>query len=165
MTEKFSGEKRFSITMCSGMGHSACKAIFWCAQAINISVETEPRTHNSLSHPHEQDAPSQRGGALKRSLESWVLGSSSCPGALSAMQLLNGLFLMEYTMRPWGGVISGLSKTISGHPNQVSVLKKDVERMGEVCRRAVRMTRGLKNKKQTPCHSKPIVWNCLKKGL
>lgn len=72
------------------------------------------------------------------------------------MQLLNVLFLMEYAMRPWGGVIFGVSEAISGHLNQVLMLKEDVGRMGEVCRTATKMTCGLKNKKKTACHKKPI---------
>lgn len=59
-------------------------------------------------------------------------------------------------MTPRGGVISGPSETISGHPNQVLMLKEDVERMGEVCRTATKMACGLKNKKKAACHKKPI---------
>lgn len=146
--------------------HSLQSHLLVCSSNTHFSGDRAKVTQLGTASviPTEQDAPSQRAEALKRSLESWVLGSSSCTGALGAMQLLNGLFLMEYTMRPWGGVISGLRKAVSGHPNQVSMLKRDVERMGEVCRRAVRMTRGLKNKKKTACHSKPIAWNCLTEG-
>lgn len=64
------------------------------------------------------------------------------------MQLQNVLFFMEYAMRPRDEIISGPSETISGHPNQVSMLKEDVGRMGEVCRTATKMTCGLKNKKR-----------------
>lgn len=102
MTEKFSGEKRFSVTMCSGMGHSQLAKPSFGVLNTRFSGDRVKVTQLGTASviPTEQDARSQRAGALKRSLESWVLGSSSCTGALGAMQLLNGLFLMEYTMRP-----------------------------------------------------------------
>lgn len=142
------------------------KPPFWCAQTTHISVETEPRSctwEQAQSSPWNKLLP-QRAGALKRSLRSWVLGSSRCTGAFSAVQLLNVLFFygMCNEIVTWGCL---WAKQNSGHPNQVSTLKEDVERIGEVCRRATKMTCGLKNKKKTACHKKPIAWNCLTEGL
>lgn len=121
--------------------HSLQSHLLVCSNNTHFSGDGAKVTQLGTASviPMERDIPSQRAVALKRSLELWVLGSSTCPGALSAMHLLKVLFFMEYAMTPWRGVISGLSKTISGHPNQVSVLKVVVERMGEVCRRATKM--------------------------
>lgn len=35
-------------------------------------------------------------------------------------------------------------------------MKEDVEKLGGVCSGATRMTQGLKTKKNTACHKKPI---------
>lgn len=55
MTEKFSGEKRFSVTMCSGMGHSQlAKPSFGVLKQHTLQWRQSQghTTGNSLSHPH-----------------------------------------------------------------------------------------------------------------
>lgn len=54
------------------------------------------------------------------------------------------------------GITSEQGKTVSGHPNLVSLKRKDMEKLGEDCRRATTITPGLENKKNTARHKKPI---------
>lgn len=96
-------------------------------------------TGSSLSHPHGTSCSfSESSGSAKLS---GIVGAGTIhlhrSFQCNAAECV--IFFMDYAMRPWRGVISGLSKTISGHPNQVLMLKEYVERMGEVCRRTGKM--------------------------